>query len=124
MTVSENLLAGLSILIVEDEPLVAMIAEEFSDELGCKIRRTEVSTTTALAAIDAFKPDIAVVDVNLNSRGASYDVADRLRERGIPFVFSSGLHPSELPVRYVGHRFLAKPFSKEEFSAALESVRD
>jgi CheY-like chemotaxis protein len=116
-------LTGLSILIVEDEPLVAMMAEEFADELGCEIRQTEVSTLTALAAIDAFSPDIAVVDVNLNSLGASYEVADRLMERSIPFVFSSGHHPSELPARYEGHRFLAKPFSIEEFSAAIASVR-
>ena len=53
--------------------------------------------------------DFAVLDVNLAGEPA-FPVADILRERRIPFVFSTGYGTKGLPADYAGHPALAKPF--------------
>jgi CheY-like chemotaxis protein len=88
MNPSSKALAGRSILIVEDEPLVAL-------EVLAAFRATGASIVSAANAKEALRtinlPDLsaAVVDINLGGGDCSL-VCKRLSERGIPFVFYTG----------------------------------
>ncbi len=82
-------IAGLNVLLVEDEFLIALDAEEMLRELGA------ASVTIASTFEDAQKRigeqtfDLAILDVNLNGR-KSFPLAEQLLKRGTPVVFGTG----------------------------------
>ena len=88
MSLSSKALFGRSILIVEDEPLIAL-------EVHAAFRATGASIVSATNTREALRtialPDLsaAVVDINLDGGDCSL-VCKRLSERGIPFVFYTG----------------------------------
>ena len=85
-----NPLAGLSVLIVEDEPLLAFELFDELERLNAFPMGPIASVDAALAAIDSGQQiDAAIINVFL--RGAvSFPVADALVARGIPFLFVTG----------------------------------
>jgi CheY-like chemotaxis protein len=112
----------MSILIVEDEPLIAMMLEDFLDSLGHQIVATVDSVEEALAKIDEGGFDIAIVDVHLRGGENAWPIADRLNERGVPFVLATGGHVDPPPARYATAPVLAKPFTIDAIEPALESA--
>ena len=74
---------GRSILIVEDEPLIAMMLEDFLDSLGHKVRGTCDNVQSALDEVEKGGFDLAILDVNLKGENV-WPVASRLRERNVP----------------------------------------
>ena len=69
-----------SILIVEDEPLIAMMLEDFLDSLGHKVRGTCETVEGALEEVEKGGFDLAILDVNLKGENV-WPVATRL-DRG------------------------------------------
>src|SRR5687767_9451298 len=84
-----NRLTGLSVLLVEDEYLIALDAEQILKDLG--VGKVEIIATLEAAEQHAKdgKFDLAVLDVNLNGK-FSFPIADTIGKRGIPVVFASG----------------------------------
>ena len=110
-------LPGHRIMIVEDEALVAMVLEDQLADLGLSIVATCPTVSEAIAAIDEKAPDSAILDVNLGGQFV-YPVADRLLERGIPFIFVTGYGPESVDRRYSSVRVLEKPVERQ----ALEQI--
>jgi len=109
-----------TIMIAEDEALILLDIEQTLADAGVQ---TVISTTTveeALAAIETGEVQAAVLDLHLGRSGWSYDVANRLKEKGIPFIFSSGTVDIAEGFRDVP--FIMKPFSTEQLVAALLQV--
>ena len=100
------------VLIVEDEALVAMILEEQLEELGLSVAATCASVAEAIRAIDEHAPDAAILDVNLAGQ-LVYPVADRLIDRGIPFVFVTGYGRESIDSCYAAVRILEKPVERQ-----------
>jgi two-component SAPR family response regulator len=82
-------LAGLRILIVEDEFLLAMELEMLLQQRGCMVLGPVSSIGQALTMLDGEQPDIALLDVNLKGERAT-PVAAALQARGVPFVLITG----------------------------------
>ena len=80
------------IILVEDEPLVAMMMEDILADLGCEIAASFGSLSAALSWLAAQQtpPDGAVLDVNLGGGETVFPLAEALRARGVPFVFATG----------------------------------
>ena len=110
------------ILIVEDEPLIAMMLEDFLDVLDREVAGSADSVQAALALIDAGGIDAAILDVNLRGGEKSAPVADRLAERGIPFVFATGGSADSDLGRHADRPKLNKPFTMDGVSKALDSL--
>ena len=108
------------ILIVEDEPLIAMMLEDFLEALGKTHVATCDSVTSALAAIDVEHPDAAILDVNLSGGEKSWPVADALAARAIPFILSTG-GGEEMPAHAARPR-LVKPYTMEGVAKALAEL--
>ncbi len=104
-------------LIVEDEALVAMMLEEELESLGLSIVANCGSVSDAIKAIDDETPNAAILDVNLGGEFV-YAVADRLLERGIPFVFLTGYGRESVDQRYQFVQILEKPVGRQ----VLETV--
>jgi DNA-binding response OmpR family regulator len=112
---------GRSILIIEDEPLIAMMLEDFVESLGHVPAGTADNVDDALICVERGGFDFAILDVNL---GASecWPVADALAARRIPFVLATGGHVNPPPAEHAGAPTLPKPFTLDSVRDALESM--
>ena len=88
--------AAHSILIVEDEPLIAMMLEDFLGSLGHRVRGTCDNVQCALEEVEKGGFDLAILDVNLKGENV-WPVASLLREKKVPFVIATGGHVDPPP---------------------------
>ena len=79
---------GLSVLVVEDEFLIAMDIESMLTANGHEVVGVATSVPLALRLLEEVSPNVAVIDVNLRGQCVR-PVAERLQERSVPFVLSS-----------------------------------
>jgi CheY-like chemotaxis protein len=112
---------GLSVLVVEDETMIALLIEDMLLELGCRQVCHASSVAEALESLGRWRPDIAMLDVNLN-RELVFPVAFRLEEAGIPFLFATGYGGPEIPDRLAAKPLLHKPFTVESLARTLASA--
>jgi PAS domain S-box-containing protein len=103
--------ASSSILLVEDESLVAMMMTEALVELGFRVIGPYATLNEATTA--ALEPgiDAAILDVNLDDQFV-YPVADTLAARGIPFAFVTGYDSENVSTKYAGVPVLQKPIDR------------
>lgn len=101
-------LAGLRILIVEDEAIIAMMLEDMIEDFGCRVVGPVARAAHALAKLDAETIDCAVLDINLNGE-TSYPIADALAARNLPFLFVSGYGRAGLKPEYRDRMVVDKP---------------
>ncbi|WP_184115200.1 response regulator [Sphingomonas abaci] len=101
-------LSGRRILLVEDESLVAALAEDLLLDAGCEVvLAMRLDEALALAADDEV--ELGILDVNLGTE-RSYPVADLLRARGTPFIFATGYGREGLNGGYQDVPVLQKPY--------------
>ncbi len=115
-------LEGRTILVVEDESLVAMLLETILEDMGCETLGPVSTIDEALSVIgegSAF--DGALLDVNVAGKEV-FPVAAALKERGVPFVFSTGYGEGGLPEEWRGHPTIQKPFTEDAVQQALMKV--
>jgi len=116
-----DLLAGRTVLVVEDESIISFLLEDMLAALGCGAVQHAGSVATALARIGEETPDLAVLDVNLAGEPA-YPIAEALDELNVPFVFATGYGASGLPVNWSTHPVVQKPFTIQGLEAALSAA--
>lgn len=114
-------MAGRSILIVEDEPLIAMMLEDFVEGLGHISAGTADTVEDALLCVERGGFDIVILDVNLGS-SECWPIADALASRSIPFILATGGHMSSPPADYAKAPTLSKPFTIDSVRDVLENV--
>jgi CheY-like chemotaxis protein len=114
--------AQLSILIVEDEPLIAMMLEDFVDTLGHVVAGTADNVDTALERVAAGGFDAVILDVHLRGGEACWPVADALVDRKVPFVLATGGHVTPPPARHADAPTLPKPFTMDSIDKALAAL--
>ncbi len=106
-----QVLAGQSVLVVEDQGLIAMDAEETLRRLGAIDVRLAPSVDDAIRQLETFAPDAAILDFNLGEETAEA-IADELLARGVPFVFTTGYSdPAAIPERFRHIPLIRKPIS-------------
>ena len=113
---------GRSILIVEDEPLIAMMLEDFLEVLDKQSCGVADSCASALARIEEGGIDAAILDLNLRGGEKSTSVAEALAARDIPFVFATGGSEDSIDPRFCDRPHLTKPFTMDGVARALDSL--
>ena len=103
-------LRGLRLLVVEDEPLIAMMIADMLQDFGCVVVGPAGSVAHALDLIEREAVDGALLDVTLGGGRRSYPVAEALQKRGIPFAFVTGYGEAGLIADFRGIGVLRKPF--------------
>jgi CheY-like chemotaxis protein len=117
-----NLIAGKSVLLIEDSLIIALDAEDALRRLGAKSVATEATVPGAIAAIELEKPDLAVLDINLGDT-TSFTIADRLADLNVPFLFATGYgEQARLPDRLLDRPVLQKPYTLGMLSRRLPEV--
>ena len=109
---------GSSVLLLEDEPLIALDVEVTLRTFGYNIAATLSSCYAAAEWLASRSPDVAILDINLTD-GACADVAQILADRDIPFIVHSGsLRSDELHAVFLGGHWVAKPALPEQLIEA------
>lgn len=120
---AQDILTGAQVLVLEDETLVSMMVEDMLGDLGCEIVGPFARLDTALDFVADGSPkiDVALLDVNLGGE-RSFPLAEVLKEKGVPFVFTTGYDDAGMPEEWRGRRALRKPFTMAEMAQALRQT--
>ena len=109
------------ILIIEDEPMLAISLEESLVDAGFAIAGVAGRLEAALAMIARGDCDAAIVDANLAGVCAA-PVASALTACGVPFIVVSGYSRVQLKSAFAAAVVLQKPYHLAPLVAALESI--
>jgi len=109
------------ILVLDDEPMISSIIQEWLTELRYETIGPVQSVEAALELVASTRVDAGILDVTLRGEDC-YPVADMLRSRAIPFALATGYGPGGVAARYRNQPILAKPFNFEAFRGALTSL--
>jgi chemotaxis family two-component system sensor kinase Cph1 len=98
------------LLIVEDSFLVLMTVEGMCEDMGWKVVGPATRLDEALRLARTVDFDAALLDINLDGE-MSWEVAEVLTARGIPFMFSTGYdHTTILPPHFAQADVITKPY--------------
>ena len=110
------------VLVVEDDPIIALDFEDTILGFGVKTVRIAGNVARALDLIAERPPDFALLDVSL-IREKSFAVAERLETLKIPFAFVTGYGAdARLPAALAGKPRLAKPYATDALQALLRTA--
>lgn len=113
----------MRILVVEDEPLLAMLLEEDLSDLGHEPVGSAATVEQALALIAEEAVDAALLDFSLGHETTSAPVARALRDAGTPFYYLSGHASLEAADETPDAPLLTKPVSLDALKCALKDMR-
>ncbi|HET6586650.1 MAG TPA: response regulator [Oleiagrimonas sp.] len=110
----------ICVLVCEDEMFVAMMLQDRLEDAGYRVLMApRVAKGLELATSESI--DVALLDINMADE-ESFPVAEKLRSRGIPFVFSSGYDDQRLPEEWRSAKVLQKPYDTKTVTAALTAM--
>lgn len=121
LAVAPSDLAGLRLLVIEDESMVAMLLEDMLSEIGCEVVGVAARVNDAAEKAKSLAFDIAILDVNLNGRN-TFAIADSLTERGVAFVVATGYGAVSLPESLQRVPILQKPYQQRDLVRALRAA--
>lgn len=111
---------GRRILLVEDEPLVAMMMTQMICDLGGEVVGPFSTVNEALGV--ALEPvEAAVLDVNVAGE-LVYPLAERLATHRTPMIFLTGYDANSVDRRFAGSAILTKPIDESELAAVLTGL--
>jgi len=104
----EGPLEGRSILIVEDDSVLATDLAALLREAGCRVVLPTTSVGGALSTVVHYPFDAAILDVNVQNEWV-FPVAHALAAAGIPFLFLTAYALDSIPAEHRGRPFFSKP---------------
>jgi two-component sensor histidine kinase/two-component SAPR family response regulator len=109
-----------NILVVEDEPLIALMTSRNLRELEAVVLGPFNTAREARAAM-ASRIDAALLDVNIGGEFV-YELASELEKRGVPIIFVTGYHAAAIDARFADAPVLTKPVERDDLAAVLTRV--
>lgn len=113
-------LSGRTVLILEDELIIAFALEDMLADMGAEVLMAS-TVDEGFAKLDETSIAIAVLDVNVAGT-KSYPVAEELQRRGVPLIFATGYGDAEHPPHFAATPTLTKPYSRQQLIAAIEAL--
>ena len=121
-TKARSLQPGMSILVVEDNMILALDVEEMLLRCGAESVEVVSSVPEALQFLENTRVDAGILDLKLG-RGDSIPIARQLRDLGIPFVFATGYgERAVIPAQFSDVPVAGKPYSEAVLCAVLGQV--
>lgn len=116
-------LHGLSVLLVEDQSLIAMDTEATLRQLGASDIRLAANVRDALTILANFSPDLSVLDFNLGEE-TSEAVALSLIDRKSPFIFTTGYSDqASLGIAFRNVPVIRKPINSMAIAVNVAAAR-
>ena len=114
-------LGGRSILVVEDDSVLATDLTALLTQAGCKVVLPTTSVAAALSTMVHYVIDAAILDVNIHNEWV-FPVAHALAAAGVPFVFLTAYALDSIPPEHRDRPFLRKPHAPAELLAAISQM--
>ncbi|ANY20983.1 putative transcriptional regulatory protein pdtaR [Tsuneonella dongtanensis] len=112
----------LCVLVAEDEMIIGVDLCDTVEEAGFEVAGPFDTTESAIDAVERRKPDLAILDINLDD-GEVYPLAEKLMAENVPVIFHSGqVKPGEVFSRYPQAHALAKPCPPSEVIATMREA--
>lgn len=109
-----EIMSDIRILIVEDDPFIAMdIESAVSEKLGDEVELIVVESVSQARRAADMPIACALLDIDVVG-GKTFGLAASLRDKGTALAFVSGSAPSDVPADLRDIRFMRKPFSTGE----------
>lgn len=109
-----------SLLIVEDELLLALMLEDLLLDTGFRVVRAE-GLKEALELVERERFDVAILDVNLGGSEV-FPLAARLRELQVPFLFASACDPAHIDEQFAQHPLISKPYTIGQVQQSIDDL--
>lgn len=114
--------AGLAVLLVEDEFLIAIDAEQMLRDMGAASVDVANSFEEAWHRLETGRFDVVLLDVNLNGK-KSFPLGELAARRGFPVVFATGYSlTSRPPPDFKSGVCVKKPYSAATLAAGLAAA--
>jgi DNA-binding response OmpR family regulator len=117
---------NFNILIVEDEPILAMAMEVKLKKLGFSISGIATTPDIAILHIHNYFPDLAIIDINLNASKTGIDVATYIwKNFHIPIIFLTSYYNDKIlnqAMQAEPYAYLIKPCRNEELKVAINTA--
>jgi CheY-like chemotaxis protein len=116
----------LSVLVVEDEALLAMDIEAMIEDVGHHVVAEAASLFDVQALSDTLFPNLAFVDVQLARQTSGLDVARLITQRWPEtFIIFVTANPKKIPDDFAGgHGVIPKPFSRSGLKSAMRYIEE
>ena len=111
---------SVRILIIEDEPLVALEIEQVVQDNGAIVAGMGHTLDEALELVERGGFDAAILDANLRGESAE-PLISRVQEMGVPLLVVSGYTRDQLPFLDDGVPLMGKPFGFDALVDAIET---
>jgi len=108
------------VLIVEDEPIVALALEDLIEDAGGRPLYAE-RLDEAFAIIAVHPVELAILDINVHGH-RSYPLAEMLSALGVPFIFATGYGDALHPLEFQEIPTIVKPYSMADIEHAIETL--
>ncbi|MCZ8186332.1 MAG: response regulator [Beijerinckiaceae bacterium] len=113
-----NAARSLSVLVVEDDAMIAMLYAELISQIGHQVCGIAGTENDAVSMAGRLLPELIIADLGLREGGGTMAIRRILRDRMVPhlFVTGSAIHPGKTrdPAG-----MLRKPFSEDQLMAAI-----
>lgn len=109
-------------LVIEDDPLVAIMLKEYLGALGRRSVGSAQTVVEALRRLAKLAIDAAIVDVHLADGETSIPVAEALRAAGVPFLVATGDLNAIDDMALADAPVMAKPFTLNSLRTALTAL--
>jgi PAS domain S-box-containing protein len=112
------------VLIVEDEPIVALDLQQEIEDFGCEVVGLAESADEALVAVEETRPDLAMMDIRISGSMDGIEAARLLRDAyGVPVIFLTSYSDDTTisrATREMPYGYLTKPFQTRELKAMMQ----
>lgn len=116
-----SILAGKRILIIEDEPLIALELSQILLDAGMEVAGIAQTIVQARLAMETLKSSAVMLDANLDGQKVD-DLAVTLSRENVPFVFVSGYDRDNLPAAFRNRPHVLKPFTSRQVLDTLAAA--
>ncbi|GJQ60591.1 MAG: response regulator [Candidatus Scalindua sp. AMX11] len=114
------------IMIVEDESKLIMLMEEVLSDVGYYICKSVTSGEEAIKSVEQEKPDIILMDIDLNGKMDGIEAAREIRSRfSIPIIFLTGHKDKETKERakfVEPSGYFIKPVEFEDLKLKIDNI--
>ena len=119
MTNANDSMTVQTLMIVEDEALVAIVLRDELQEAGYKVLDLTDRHAEAMEVAKAEKPDLALVNIRLAGRDDGIELAEHLEALGIPVLFISGQVSRASSAKTVAIGSMPKPYDAADMVLAV-----
>jgi CheY-like chemotaxis protein len=110
-----------SVLIVEDDLLIALEISQFAEGEGYTVVGPETSVDASIRALTQHKIDLALLDVKLGGE-LVFPIAEDLDAKGIPYIFLTSYLAAAIPAQHRHRPLVNKPYSPELLLAQMQQI--